>query len=939
VAPDSRSVADLERSLARALGNAFTGHRVLTMEGLARTILSQAGPVPETIGAHFQRALAGELARKRVGAHSRFAELAAYPGLVDLLISWLGDIRSSGKQAAPDREMEQIAAAYDGHLKRLGMTDHEGWVMLALSGELVERFCRSFSGTFIIHGFYDLTDRQWQLLERIIRNIRRCAATLVYDAARPELFTLPGRLFSKFHALGARTVAVTPRPAPGTGALFRGFRGGEYAGEIDPDKVQIHTFRSVESESDWVAGTVRGMLAAGARHPGEIMIVSRFRPGFGSSLPLALRRNDIPVEGGISRPLLHHPVIRLVLAAVEASIHPDNEELIQTVRQSVYSGGIEFGEAGPECDDRAWNCMVEVGSPEDFVLSVRKMLELLGVKERLDGGGDPLCAASEVAAYTVMQKLLDEFAAFYTPLRKMMQANEFVRLLKQFLQDASLPDLPSPGQGVLVTDVAHARYSARPVVFITGLDNTAFPARCGGFSLHEPGYAQIKRTHAELEDPLLFYSTMLGAERLYFTFPGIDDDGRDSTISPYLREIREKNTAWLTPEFHYGVAGSAWEGGCSNFLGRAEEALRLLKREKGDAPGLLGGIEAGDPVLGMSLRKAIGTYIRLTEDRGFRLVSQRSLETVHRDWGDIRVYGVTDLETYAACPVRFFLVRLLRLAVERETAGELDSADRGIIIHDCLARFYRKRIDRGAPGFSAGDLETCRREMRDICEQVFTEHSEVFAVLHPVAMLAEKKFILSWMDAFLDREAEYFQRERFRPEFLEVDFGRPRHDRPSHFPSLNLGNGDSAFSVGGRIDRIDVDRSGGIPIFRVIDYKTGSRSASVRNLEAGRDLQLPLYLKAAQECILPGCGVHDGVFYSLRELDFSLYRLDRKPLEGCSWEEYIRIACGKAAEVVNGIRGGMFPAGDCARNAYCEYRPLCRGGREIADKEAADAGS
>jgi hypothetical protein len=938
VAPDSRSVTYLERNLARTLGNAFTGHRILTMEGLARSVLSQSGPVPDTVRPHFQRALAGELARKRVGAHSRFTELAEYPGFVDLLMSWLEDARSSEGQLAPDWELEQIAAAYDIHLKRLGMTDHEGWIMLALSGGLVERFCRSFPGTFIVHGYYDLTDRQWRFLELFLQNMRRSAATLVYDSDRPDLFALSGRMLSRVRLLGARIVEVSPPPAPGTGDVLRGFRGAEFTGGGNQDTVKILTFRSVESESGWVAGTIRDKLAAGEWNSGEIMIVSRFRLGFGSPLHTAFRRNGIPVEGGMPRPLVHHPVVRLVLAAVEASIHPDNEELIRAVRSSAYTGGIEFSDARPECDDRAWNCMVEIGSPEDFVLSVRKMLELLGVKEHLDGGGDPACAVSEVAAYMRLQELLDEFIAFYTPLRRMMQADEFARLLKQFLADESLPDMPSPGQGVLVADVTHARYISRPVVFVIGLDNTAFPARSGGFSLHDPEFARIRRTHAELEDPLLFYSAMQGAETLYLTFPGIDDDGRDSTLSPYLREIREKNKAWLTPEFHHGVAGSAREGGCSTFLGRAETALRLLKQEN-EASDLLAGIEARDSVLGMFLRNAIGIYVNLAENKGFRLVSPYSLETVRHDWGDIRVYGVTDLETYAACPIRFFLVRLLRLTVEREDGSELDPADRGVIIHDCLARFYRGRIDRGNPGFSAGEVESCRKDMREICEQVFAEQSEVFAMLHPVAMLAEKRFILSWMDAFLDHEAEYFQRQRFRPEYLEVDFGRSRNERSKPFPPLQLGEGDSTFSVGGRIDRIDVDRSGERPLFRVIDYKTGSRSVSVRYLEEGRDLQLALYLKATRECILPDCGIHDGVFYSLREMDFSLYRLNRKPLEGFSWEEYIRIACGKAGEIVESIREGSFPVGKCERNGYCEFRPLCRGGRESADEEETDAGS
>ena len=40
VVPDSRSVEAFERMLAGVLGNAFAGHRVYTMEGLARAVIA-----------------------------------------------------------------------------------------------------------------------------------------------------------------------------------------------------------------------------------------------------------------------------------------------------------------------------------------------------------------------------------------------------------------------------------------------------------------------------------------------------------------------------------------------------------------------------------------------------------------------------------------------------------------------------------------------------------------------------------------------------------------------------------------------------------------------------------------------------------------------------------------------------------------------------------
>ncbi len=937
VVPDARSVTHLERALTRTLGNAFTGHRVLTLEGLARAVLSRTGPVPETIGSHLRRALVAELAERRIGGSSRFAGLAAYPGFADLLVPWLEDARSTGSQIASDRDLQRFGDAYDVHLKRLGMTDHEGWIRLALDSPALDRFGPSLEGMFILHGFYDLTDYQRQLVERVIAGSRRCAVTLLYDPARPNLFVLPGRLLERFRELGARVVSIPGRSLPGTGPVARGFRGGDPSGEVDPERVQIHTFRSVESEADWVAGTIRGLLAAGIHDPGEIMVAVRRRPGFGSPLHTALRRNGVPVEGGVPRPLITHPVVRLALAAIEASLQPDDENLLREVRQSAYTRSPDFPEEAPVPDGRSWNCMVEVGSPEDFVLSVRKMLDILGVRSRLNGGGDPLRASAEVAVWTRMQELLDEFVHFYTPLRRIMQAADFVRLLRRFFGEATIPDAPAPGRGVLVADINHARFASRPVVFFTGLDNTAFPGRTGGFSLHDPGYSVLKRTHAELEDPLLFHAVMQGARTLFFTFPGIDDEGRDSTLSPYLREIRDRNASWLRTTFHHGIAGAAWEGGCSTPAGRAEILLRAMKNNSGNAAGLLSHVEKRDPALAERIRRAVRVSADLAEDRGLRLLEPASLEAVRSEWGAWRVFSVTELETYVSCPVRFFLSRMLRLEVARDVRGEMDPAERGTIIHDILARFYRGRIIRGAPGFGSGDMDACRWEMRTACEQVFQEHAETFSALHPVAMLAEKRFIFSWMDTFLEREAEYFRHSGFRPEYLEVDFGRSRGG--SGFAPLALGEGETGFLLGGRIDRVDVDRALEIPLLRIIDYKTGERNASLRDLESGRDLQIALYLKAASERILPGCALHDGVFYSLKDLEFSGYTLKRKPLVGESWVEYIRLAGDRAVDAVAGIREGIFPAGECARNGYCDFRALCRGGREAGGEEDADADS
>lgn len=939
VTPDSRSAGELERMLAVISGSAFAGHRVFTLEGLARAVLSQAGSVPETIPGHLKRALVAEIVSRRIGSGSRYAGLAAYPGFIDLLVSFLEDVRGSDEELARGHDLEAVASVYDTHLRRLGVTDHEGWISLALEDDLVERFAGSLAGSFIVHGFYDLTGRQWRFLERLLRRAGRGAVSLVHDAARPRLFALPSLLLDRFRALGARVVEVEPRFPEGTGGVFRGFRGGVYGGESSQSDVQLHTFRSAESEAGWIAGTLRNGLAKGKWESGEIMIVSRFRPEYGGAIYNALRRNGIPVEGGFSRPLENHPVTRLVLAAVDSCIRPDDEEMLRAVRQSVFTGnprGQREPGGGADFDGRPWNCMVEDGPPEEFVRSVRKMLDLLRVKDNLNGGGDPVRAAFEMAAYSCLLDALDSFVVFYTPLRRMMRAEEFSRLLRQFLRYISLDDTPASGRGILLADAGHARYVSRSVVFFIGLDNTAFPGRHGVFSLHGPGFAQWKREHAEMEDALLFYMAMRGARTLYLTFPGIDDENRDSTLSPYVREIRDGNAGWLPVAFHHGVAGAAWEGGASDRRGRSERLMRVVKQNAGHAEAVLARIEESDADTAALLRNSIRGITELAENRGFVLRSPRSLDAVLHDWGHERVFGVTDLEIFAACPVRFFLSRLLRLKIERETTGEMDPMDRGTVIHEILARFYRERIGKGDPAFL--DAVSCRGDMRRICAEVFTGNAEVFAELHPVVMLAEKRFILSWMEAFLESETEYFRDSTFRPEFLEVDFGlRRRGMTPEEFsephPALRIGKDGDPVLVGGRIDRIDIDRVSEPPLLRVIDYKTGGRNASLRDLEEGRDLQIALYLRAAEEGVAPGCAIHDGGFYNLREMGLSRYRTRRGPLTGTEWDGYIDAVCGTVAQAVASIREGRFPAGDCGRSEYCDFRGLCRGGRSAPEDE------
>ena len=139
-----------------------------------------------------------------------------------------------------------------------------------------------------------------------------------------------------------------------------------------------------------------------------------------------------------------------------------------------------------------------------------------------------------------------------------MKASEFNRLVHRFIEGVTVPETMSHGSGVLVAGVMTARHIRRKVVFITGLDNASFPLNHDTFTLHSPHRGRIIREHRESEEGLLFFMAGAGAERLYFTFPGIDDEGNEASMSPYLMEIRDGIDSWRKPEFHHGIPGAAW---------------------------------------------------------------------------------------------------------------------------------------------------------------------------------------------------------------------------------------------------------------------------------------------------------------------------------------------------------------------------------------------
>ncbi len=923
VVPDSRSRRMAEHRIAVESGGGFVGHRVHTMESLAEAVVATRTSPPAIIGDHGKRALLGEICRIRIGERSRWRSIRTLRGFVTLCASLIEDMRGGNAalgSSVPD--FKAIAASYASHLSRNGMTDHEGMVSLALRDNAPEKFSGHFRGPLVIHGFYDFTGMQFRLIERLSACFSRTAVTLPIDHGRSSLFALSGRLLERFLALGGQETRVPHHAGDSTvSGVLAAFHGGPAPPEGDDGELGIHTFRSVASEADWVAGEIRRLIGCGSCRPEDIMMICRGGLFFGEPLERALRRHGLPVEEGLPRLLVSAPSVRFVLTALSASVAVlHDESAAERVQSSSFFG---HGDAGPEHffdppDERAWSCMfAENDTPEGYVSSLRRMMEHLAISYAGSGGPPDIRRFSEAAALERLDILLDEFAAIYTPFRRMMKRAEFERTLREFLAGVSIPDRPS-NAGVLVADVNHARYTSRDVVFMTGLQEGAFPANDGSHPLHSGRAADTLREKRRAEEPLLFLLSAAGAKRLVLTFPGIDDEHSDNRMSPFLREISESVAGWCPPEYHRRLPGSDSVHGSPTVRGWRENMIRRI-RAGDDVHGLIpalrgcGEHEAGD------VESAVNACLDRLD--GFRadLDMRGVFGAVAHEWGEDRKFSVTMLDDYLQCPVSFFFKRLMGLDADTAAPGEIDPLTRGSMVHGILRDFFQERVDlTGSARFGAGDVLECIESIRAITERVFTEGMRGISGVHPVVRGVEYDSLIDMMEAFVRYQAHAFEERSVEPAGFEVPFGFP-----DGYDAFAISGGDCVVLLRGMIDRIDRSGDDGENLV-IIDYKTGGIEAKYKDLMNGAVLQLPLYLDAARNVMFPGAKIGGAFYLSLRDMEEVRFTNYNRPMDEDQWEEAVSAARMNALSAARAIRSGSFPLPENGCGRFCAFRPFCR---------------
>lgn len=477
--------------------------------------------------------------------------------------------------------------------------------------------------------------------------------------------------------------------------------------------------------------------------------------------------------------------------------------------------------------------------------------------------------------------------------------------------------LPGPGS-IAVLPILAARGLHFDHVIVPGMADGEFPLILPDppFYSHRERALLVQRDISLVPpDPAdersLFYETVARARRsLTLAYTYLDDKGNPLPISPYVTAVLDL----LQPE---SIAVIQVRAGSTPTLSEAassqEKLIALM--DPGSEQSLQ--LAALDPV---PLFEHVHRACEIEQEREGNgeygpfegvLHDPEVLAHLAEHFGPAYLWSVTQFNDYITCPFRFAAAHVLKLSQRSEKEEGLSRASLGKVYHAILAK-------AGAGWRGARYALTPEHEASILT----TLHSAVDEVL--TGLSAQPDFVdgLFWVWEQTDVRHRLTRSVRralhdsgdwaeFHIAGIEKGFG-PRYSTSP----LRLETAIGPVLVVGRIDRLDQRTDGALAL---IDYKSSSSPRPLSETTSGRDVQLTIYLLAAERLVAPGERVERAAFLHLGSGKRSLELTDEQR------EEALSAMHNTVTETVQGVRAGNFavrPRDKCP--VECAFVTICR---------------
>jgi ATP-dependent helicase/nuclease subunit B len=500
----------------------------------------------------------------------------------------------------------------------------------------------------------------------------------------------------------------------------------------------------------------------------------------------------------------------------------------------------------------------------------------------------------------------------------------------------SLYDSPRPPRygKVFVASTAQARGRVFKIVFVPGLAERLFPR-----AIHEDplladelrgGLPGLPRQdgRAALERLSLRLAVGAAAGRVYVSFPRLDAGaGRARVPSFYALELMRAVTGDVPDHVRLtqhaaerSDAPLAWPAprAAAMAIDDFEHDLSVLRTLMVDPLASRGRAQYLVQLNAHLRRSLISQWNRAraiwTASDGLVRVNDAVRPFLATQRMTARPYSVSALQHYAACPYRFLLSAIYRLAPidVAATLQHIDPLTRGSLFHAAQAEVFRALSRAALMPPSRDARDEIMRLLDQTVDAVAGEYAERLApAIERVwrdEIAAIKRDLCLWIDQVID-ETDW---EPWRFELAFGLRGKAGYDEHSIPDPVTI---DGRFILRGSIDL--VERKRGTNALRVTDYKT-SRNRSPRNsVVAGGTLLQPVLYSLAVEAAT-GLTAESGRFwYCTSAGGFSQHSVpitDRVRTTGLD----VLTIVDRAVEL------GVFPAAPSERACeFCDFRPVC----------------
>jgi ATP-dependent helicase/nuclease subunit B len=430
---------------------------------------------------------------------------------------------------------------------------------------------------------------------------------------------------------------------------------------------------------------------------------------------------------------------------------------------------------------------------------------------------------------------------------------------------------------VLVGSTEQARGRGFRVVFVPGLAERIFPQKLREDPLLLDDVRRAldrsltdRRRRASEERLHLQLAIGAASERLYLSYPRLDvNESRPRVPSFYALDVKRALTGRIPSHdelqqdaFDSGAATLAWPAPADPMraIDAMEHDLAILRplfdqADRASVAGRARYLLELNPSLGRSVRARWARYHRQWGDAdGLIKVSDSTREALAASRLGARPYSLSALQLYAACPYRFLLSAIYRLAPREEATPlqRLDPLTKGSLFHRVQAEFLRSLRDAGGLPLSASSVDAAQATLVETLTRIAEEERVRLApAIRRVwddEVAAIRRDLTRWVQLLATHA------DGWVPAWFEYAFGLPDDEGRDAASRPDPVTVDGRFVLRGSMDMVERHPAGAL---RVTDHKTGrARWPDTMIVAGGEALQPVLYGLALE--VATGQHVHSG---------------------------------------------------------------------------------